>query len=1015
MKREMKKISLFLCLMVVLVLCTFACLPIARVVSAGNDDQSLYSKNNAPIFYGATKITIDKNVTSKFDRFDPRFRIFAKDFEDGDLTDKIVCTYNNVVGNVPGNYEIKYEVTDSHSNNTTLIVPVTVTNNENYECVIERTLYTLANMSHLEDVNVYRCHAGDKQILGVFMPADSSVYIKTISADKNIKISFWGNNTTKECEKYISLAAEDYVEFKNVNNKVSYDSVPFVQSMQQDKRVSVNKTYIIEIKYNSEQVKKLDYFYDGDDETKFKEKWKLSKNAFAVVDSGSATILTQFDDISSLPDGSDNTNKFKTLQVCIDYYKECVKRMSDMIGLKIDPIRATDQEIRSKYFMRANEAQKYVLAYYANNADYIGIANNKSVAAFFTYGWGTLHEIGHGFQGSFGRGIGGGENIRLHETGNNILAHYIQIDETLYPKANTGGLHGTLRDIEVARNTPRLNGNAIFYSGDYNNERFYMLINLLDTFDKQDTYAKLFSCYRNLMLNKKQTNFTIAEVYAMFFAETYGANIMPYLDAWKIKIGDNVARSIMQMDLEAYLIPGDITSGETLDEIKQNENITLTYGLTKESIIQKYDLSANLTLNIEIDNIDTIKNKRVYIYKNGSFIQDVKINEKTLKFYNLDIGTYEIRLPIDFDYDNDYLFVTLASGENEVSYNYKKTLIKDNYKYHQSRLVIWGRHMSAGSIGCEIKLSNNNRTATISYSGADLGNRVEPYTTTKLNDTFILLQIINDAGSVIFEREVKGNEYFSTSAQTLPDIEIKPGYKIKLYTEKPNYVKVLSLETNNELSVYNSSEKNLEYEITKFGLKMLGKDFDEEEILYEDTKPKYIGILENYKQSATTKELANRRINTKQKLEVICSYNTLKDEDRQEYDELVAAIKKGGSPVVTIQKTQITVDKYEDYNFYELLKITDNEDGIIKSDADSVKIIGFNNGNVGWQTVTLKVSDSDGNTQNITLSVQVKQNETEVLVAICGILLAIVIVGVVTMFMMKTKREKKNMNLPKKK
>ena len=1011
----MKRISLFLCLMIVLVLCTFACLPVAKFASADNDEQSLYSKTNAPIFYGATKITIDKNVTSEFDRFDPRFRIFAKDFEDGDLTDKIVCTYNNVVSNVPGNYEIKYEVTDSHLNKNTLTVPVTVTNNENYECVIERTLYTLANMSHLEDVNVRRCHAGDKQILGVFMPADSSVYIKTISADKNIKISFWGNNTTKECEKYINYLAEDFVEFKNINNSVGYDSVPFVQSMQQDKGVSVNKTYVIEVKYNSEQVKKLDYFYDGDDEAKFKENWQLSKNAFAVVDSGSATILTQFDDITSLPDGSDNTNKFKTLQVCTDYYKECVKRMSDMIGLKINPTRATDQEVRSKYFMRANEAQKYVWAYYANNADYIGIAQTKSAAAFFTYGWGTLHEMGHGFQGMFGRGVGGGDNIRLQETGNNVLAYYVQIDKTLYPKDHASSLHGTLQSVENARNTPRLNGNAIFAASGYNDEKLYVLLNLFDAFEKQDTYAKMFSYYRDLMLNKKQTNFTIAEVYTMFFAETYGANIMPYLDAWKIKIGDKLARNIMQMDLEAYLIPGDITSGETLEEIKQNENISLTYGLTKESIIQKYDLPANLTLNIEIDNFDAIKNKRVYIYKNGSFVQDVKIDEKTLKFYNLDVGTYEIRLPIDFGYDNDYLFVTLASGENEVTYNYTKTLIKDNYKYHQSRLVIWGRHMSAGSIGCEIKLSNNNRTATISYSGADLGNRVAPYTTTKLNDTFILLQILDNAGSVVFEREVKGNEYFNTSAQTLPDIEIKPGYKLKLYTEKPNYVRVYSIETNNELSVYNSSEKNLEYEITEFGLKMLGKDFDEEEILYKDTKAKYINILESYKQNATAKELANRRINTKQKLEVMSAYNALKDEDRQEYDELVAAIKKGGSPVVTIEKTQITVDKYEDYNFYALLKITDNEDGIIKSDADSVKVIGFNNRNVGWQTVTLKVSDSDGNTQNITLNVQVKQNETEVLVAICGVLLAIVIVGVVTMFALQSKREKENMNLPKKK
>ena len=84
----MKKIN------VLLLIIGFACCICANIfcinsttfASTASQSESLFSVKNAPVFYGATNITIDKNVTTQFDIFDSRFRIFAKDFEDGDLS-----------------------------------------------------------------------------------------------------------------------------------------------------------------------------------------------------------------------------------------------------------------------------------------------------------------------------------------------------------------------------------------------------------------------------------------------------------------------------------------------------------------------------------------------------------------------------------------------------------------------------------------------------------------------------------------------------------------------------------------------------------------------------------------------------------------------------------------------------------------------------------------------------------------------------------------------------------------
>ena len=112
-------------------------------ISLANNEKknpdSYWSTENAPLFYGATKITIKKGLLSNFDVLDSRFRIFAKDFEDGNLTPNIIST-NNVNINEVGNYEIIYKVRDSHNNETKLVVPVIITDNEDIKINVERTI-----------------------------------------------------------------------------------------------------------------------------------------------------------------------------------------------------------------------------------------------------------------------------------------------------------------------------------------------------------------------------------------------------------------------------------------------------------------------------------------------------------------------------------------------------------------------------------------------------------------------------------------------------------------------------------------------------------------------------------------------------------------------------------------------------------------------------------------------------------------------------------------------------------
>ncbi|MBC2241280.1 immunoglobulin-like domain-containing protein [Listeria booriae] len=82
------------------------------------------SSNNAPVITAADK-TVKKGAS-----FDPMAGVSASDTEDGNVTDKVTVTANDVDTSAVGTYHVTYSVTDSDGNTTTKTITVTVTSND---------------------------------------------------------------------------------------------------------------------------------------------------------------------------------------------------------------------------------------------------------------------------------------------------------------------------------------------------------------------------------------------------------------------------------------------------------------------------------------------------------------------------------------------------------------------------------------------------------------------------------------------------------------------------------------------------------------------------------------------------------------------------------------------------------------------------------------------------------------------------------------------------------------------
>lgn len=390
-------------------------------------------------------------------------------------------------------------------------------------------------------------------------------------------------------------------------------------------------------------------------------------------------------------------NGFKSLDKFLEYYQKVVEKMDEYVGLDFNPTKITDQNVRTKYLIKAN-SNGIGAAYYAG--DHVGV-NNASMKTFFEMNWGGLHELAHGYQGSLGKG-----EMLLGEVSNNILGYYIQTDKSLYDRP--GNLLGELPIIEEEKNSGRLSGKN--FSEIDTTVRLYMIINLLDTFEKGTTYSKMFSWYRE-QLNNGRT-MTNQDAYVEAIADIYNINIIPYMEAWGLNISVGLKNKMFNLNYPLINILADMVSPNLLNTIMTNENLSKKYSLVKNDILKNNNIKSNLSLKIQIDDISKLVGKTLLLKDGKNIIEKHKIENSTIELANIPAGTYYLQMPILNGYSQELIYIQVnENSTNYYSYTYEnlEETTFDNYL----KLQLLGYNYD--TIAFQLKFKNNYNKVEISY------------------------------------------------------------------------------------------------------------------------------------------------------------------------------------------------------------------------------------------------------------------------------------------------------------
>ena len=377
-----------------------------------------------------------------------------------------------------------------------------------------------------------------------------------------------------------------------------------------------------------------------------------------------------------------------------------------------------------------------------------------------------------------------------------------------------------LDQTEHKYNLNRLSGETFSQLDVY--YRLYALLNLLESFDSYHTYANINQWYRRYVNDKGAIK--NQDAYTLAIAENYGYNVVPYFEAWGVDISDQTKSTLDVGNYQYVSILSDLVSEAMATEIKIKENLHGEFALVSNELLSKYGLKGSLDLTIQIQNLDDVIGKYIYLMDGETSVAKVKITSETVVFDDLPVGTYTLQMPIpNGDYVYDPQYVIIKEGQNEATFDYRST------DTSQQETCMWlGIKGIYNTYGFKMELNSTNE-ATITLGGADLGNRNASWAN-RPDEVYTSIKILDPQGQTVYSKEAKGNNYLSLTTVT-EKLTVDSNYVVEIYHDNPqNYVKVFSQVTGNEIENYRTTEKTTRYVIKNCGFvkeNMTDEEFDQ--------------------------------------------------------------------------------------------------------------------------------------------------------------------------------------------
>jgi len=518
-------------------------------------------------------------------------------------------------------------------------------------------VYTLEKPEWLLNSGISKGLNHDKQALGIILQPGTTIRVKLLnpSTELNLQMELLNNDRAKE--HYITISNKP-AEFTT-----TYESVPFISTPYTPTPTQIE----LEVEFSTNTTTLPTYKTKTDTYTFFKQ-WDDQQSAFALITTQYADILVPQKDKESLRaiNNSNGLDSFET------YYNNIFELYNSLAGLSLSPTSNTDKNLPNRYFMKADISGPGS-AYYGNSHT---AQSNDSTAAFWLdtspKNWGSLHEIGHGYQGYFMSQ----SPLLLGEVWNNIYAVFYQkkymgddfLKDSWIYQGNSQAAFDLLEKIYEDSN-PTKPWNVVL-----------ILLFLVQLFEKagETAFVEFNKNYRTLSnkSNFKAENQPTFEVIADACARTANQDIGPILLLVNIPI-TIIAAVLLQYSNHKPLVPLYKTiEKNNIDAIKLKLKLSSQTSLTDCIELKQTDLSGNLELQLNKTVYEEIKNKEILL-KNGSNLSTIiQIIQPTTTINNLPIGNYTLLCPTapNGKYIINTQYITIQSNSTtkiELEYHYK--------------------------------------------------------------------------------------------------------------------------------------------------------------------------------------------------------------------------------------------------------------------------------------------------------------------------------------------------------
>ncbi|EEP79157.1 hypothetical protein UREG_04003 [Uncinocarpus reesii 1704] len=431
---------------------------------------------------------------------------------------------------------------------------------------------------------------------------------------------------------------ETYKEFGKdwVDLSVNAVSVPFIDTPY------TSVAPVVEYQFPSNS-KRLPVYRKGEDQSAFFKEWESQNAEFGLIEAEFVVILIPVADKDKLK----SMKEVKNIDGLIDYYESVFSFYNALTGVSFEPERPTDLNPRNRYFMKADK-------HGAGGAYYGGswtAESSSSVSGFWLTpipsNWGSLHEIGHGYQGGFmsDRYLGTGE------VWNNIYAASYQSVMLGDRKYKEGWLYNYGKQAAVEKGiVDYITAGKAVNSWDLRS-KLYFLVTMIEAAGL-DTFTHFNQQYRSNVNTPGYVrgDHALLDMLSESFA-TVGqqVDVTPFVDL----VGGHITPAQKQSNLYSHakaVYPlNQLVQGDTLTTLQKELKLGSALALVSVQQLQASGLKEDVKLQFQIDDFVQIYGQTLVLMDGARIAHKVVIQSQEMVLHGLTIGVYTLRLPTGRD------------------------------------------------------------------------------------------------------------------------------------------------------------------------------------------------------------------------------------------------------------------------------------------------------------------------------------------------------------------------------